>query len=359
MVRDLWHFPRLRLAQQVIGMFDTNLSSALIFFAPRRMGKTEFLNKDIQPIAKKQGWYTFYFSFLDAGTDIQEEFVRALVEFAEKIGAIKAGLLSHIQKIGGEVAGVKGSLELRKPELIQYNMKNIISRLADHGNILLLMDEVQILAKNQDNERFVAGLRTALDLYKDNVKVIFTGSSRQGLRDMFSQASAPFFHFGQNLPFPELGREFTDHLSDVFEKVTRRKLDKKILWDSFLEMEKVPQLARSLVERLALNPDQTINEAKKQLLVDIFNDRAFVEIWGSASKLEQLLLREIAIGFEALFSEQARTTLAKTLGIDELGVPAVQSALRVLQKKHLIGKTSDRSGYFIDDPNFKNWLQNL
>ena len=35
------------------------------------------------------------------------------------------------------------------------------------------------------------GLRTALDMYKDNIKVIFTGSSRDGLRKMFSQADTP------------------------------------------------------------------------------------------------------------------------------------------------------------------------
>ena len=65
MSQNLWHFPRTVLAQQIIGMFDSGLSNALTFFAPRRMGKTEFLLKDIKPYAEKQHWQTFYFSFLE------------------------------------------------------------------------------------------------------------------------------------------------------------------------------------------------------------------------------------------------------------------------------------------------------
>ena len=87
MSKDLWHFPRTMLAQQVLGMFDTGLSSALVFFAPRRMGKTEFLRKDVRPLAEKNNWTTFYFSFLDIGEHVQQEFTHALAQFAENIGA--------------------------------------------------------------------------------------------------------------------------------------------------------------------------------------------------------------------------------------------------------------------------------
>jgi uncharacterized protein len=360
MSKDLWHFPRSDLAQQVLGMFEAGLSSALIFFAPRRMGKTEFLRKDILPYAEKKGWKIFYFSFLDIGERVQEEFTNSLANFAEKNGAIsnKNSILSRVRKIGAEAVGVKANIEFEKSENIS-DMKSIFSSLAEKGKILLLMDEIQVLAIKCSNDQFIAGLRTALDINKDLIKVIFTGSSREGLRRMFSQTSAPFFHFGQNLPFPELSREFTDHLANVFKKVTKRNLDKNLLWDNFLKMDKVPQLARSLVERLALNPNITISEAKEQLLGDVFNDRAFAEIWENSSKLEQILLKEIADGTEAIFSEKQRTIFAKKLGVPNLAVPSVQSSIRVLQRKNLIGKLPDRSSYFIDDPNFKSWLQHI
>ncbi len=123
-------------------------------------------------------------------------------------------------------------------------------------------------------------------------------------------------------------------------------------------MDCVPQLARSLVERLALNPNLSIITAKEQLLNDVFNDRAYVEVWDKASKLEQILLNEIARGTESLFSESTRQKLANLLGIKALTVSSTQSALRVLQRKLLVGRSADRTGYFIDDPNFKRWLLN-
>lgn len=360
MMKDLWHFSRAELAQQVLGMFEVGLSSALVFFAPRRMGKTEFLRKDILPFAEKKGWKTFYFSFLDIGDRVQEEFTSALANFAENVGAIsnKNNIFSRVRKIGAEAIGIKANIEFDESKYLS-DMKFLFSCLAKKGKILLLMDEVQVLTKKETNDQFIAGLRTALDINKDLIKVIFTGSSREGLRRMFSQASAPFFHFGQNLPFPELGKEFTDHLSNIFQKVTKRAIDTDSLWDNFLKMDKVPQLARSLVERIALNPSLTISEAKEELLSDIFNDRAFVEIWEKSSKLDQLLLKEIAKGTEAIFSEKQRIIFARNLGVPELAVSSVQSSIRVLQRKNIIGKLPERSGYYVEDPNFKSWLQHI
>src|SRR5205807_680234 len=136
--------------------------------------------------------------------------------------------------------------------------------------------------------------------------------------------------FGQNLPFPELGKAFTDHLANIFQKATKRKLDLDVLWDVFLEMEKVPQLVRSLVERLALNPNMPINEAKTELLADILNDRAFEQMWDNCSSLEQFVLLEIANDAAAIFSEKTRSEFSKKFEIPELSVAKIQSAIRSL-----------------------------
>ncbi len=357
MSKDIWHYHRKALAQQVLGMFESGMSNALVFFAPRRMGKTEFLRKDIQPLAEKRGWRTFYFSFLDTGIKAKSEFTQAIADFAENNRSQVKGVLSRIKKITGGAAGFKAGIELGPKKKVKMEPKKIIGALAKQGKILFLMDEVQTLAQNKKNDEFIAGLRTALDMHKDNVKTIFTGSSRDGLRRMFSESTAPFFHFGQNLPFPELGREFTDHLGNIFQKATQRTLDLDVLWEVFLEMEKVPQLARSLVERLALNPNMAIKEAKTELLSDILNDRAFEQMWENCSLVEQLILIEIAEDGGEIFSEKTRNKFSKKLGMTELPVAKIQSATRTLARKLLIGRSPLRGHYFIDDPNFKSWIQ--
>lgn len=69
-----------------------------------------------------------------------------------------------------------------------------------------------------------------------------------------------------------------------------------------------------------------------------------------------MLLNEIAQEKNSLFSTETRNRLAKQLGIPELSVPSTQSAIRVLQRRGLIGEQVDRAIYFIEDPNFKTWL---
>jgi len=288
----------------------------------------------------------------------QEEFTLALARFAEKSGVKvnSLGFLKRIKKISGGIGGIEAAIELGDPDIVKTSMKELLEALSAKTKVLLLLDEVQVLAKQESNEPFIAGLRTALDMYKDTIKVIFTGSSRDGLRRMFSQANAPFFHFGQNLPFPELDRAFTNHLAIQYKVVTKRPLSKDQLWDIFLEMDRVPQLLRSLVERIALNPHDDIDELKTQLLDEVYDDRAFAEAWDDCSLLERLILLRIASGSGALFSQQIRVEFSKKLGVTLIPVSSIQSSLRTLLRKSMVGRLPERGEYFIEDPNFKSWI---
>lgn len=357
--KDLWHYPRQDLAEQVLGMFDSGLSSALVFFAPRRMGKTEFLLKDIKPTASKQHWSVLYFSFLDATANATEAFTLALLEFATEIGSLKSEKLrNRIKKISVGAIGIQAGIEFKDSRQSQLALKEIMSELAKHNKkILLLLDEIQILSHNEKNREFIAALRTFLDINKDNVKVIFTGSSREGLRHMFSKSDAPFFHFGQNLPFPEFEKNFIEHLSKVFYKATSRNIDTQKLWEIFVELGKIPQLIRSLVERLILHPNITLTQAKNELLEDITQDREYVSIWENITLLEQLILKTIVLDEKAIFSENMRSKFAKTMGIDTLQVSTLQSSIRSLQKKNIIVSSTERGIYYVDDPNFKSWIK--
>ena len=353
---DAWHFPRTELAKQVLGMFDSGLASSLTFFAPRRMGKTEFLRKDIMPLAEHNGWRVFYFSFLDAGAHSEQQFIDALTSFAQKDGFISkaSNLLKSIGKVSGEVAGVKGEFELGTQQT-NNSILTAIERLAQQQSpVLLLLDEIQALAGNA-HKSTIASLRTALDTDKDRIKVIFTGSSREGLRKMFSASNAPFFHYGQNLHFPELSRGFTDHLAENYQRTTGRSLDQEELWAAFVDMHRSPQLARSLVERLALNPQFSIEFAKQQFVLDIASSRDFHGLWDSLKPVEHFLLIAIAQDQPELYSSTFRQQLANRIGVNEIPVSTVQSALRSLTRRQVIFKP-DNSIYEIEDSLLKEWI---
>ncbi|MDO5542959.1 MAG: hypothetical protein Q4F77_06575 [Acinetobacter sp.] len=355
-INDPWHFPRTALAKQILGMFDSGLASSLTFFAPRRMGKTEFLRKDIRPLAEQLGWRVFYFSFLDAGLHSEGQFIAALDQFSQHTSLIsKAGSwFKNIGTVSGKIAEMKAEINLAQGE-VHSSILASIQKLAEQGKpVLLLLDEIQALAGSK-HKATIASLRTALDMHKESIKVIFTGSSREGLRQMFSVSSAPFFHYGQNLPFPDLGKAFTDHLADIFFQTTQRHLDKDILWNAFVDMQRSPQLARSLVERLALYPALNIESAKTQLIADTMGHRDFRGRWNDFKPLEQFILKAISSAQVELYSSQFRQQLAEAIGVENISVSNVQSALRSLSKKQLIFKPENGT-YEIEDALFKEWI---
>src|SRR5690606_40418867 len=110
---------------------------------------------------------------------------------------------------------------------------------------------------------------------------------------------------------------------------------KEILWCAFLDMKQSPQLVRSLVERLALNPMLAIDFAKEQLIADTMGYRDFSGLGGEFKLLEQLLLKAIAESQVELYSIQFRPHLADSIGVDSITVSNIQSALRSLSKNKL------------------------
>ncbi len=355
-----WHFSRLALAKQVLGMFESGLSTALVFFAPRRMGKTEFLLKDVLPLAEEQGWLVCYHSFLDTSKSAETEFTQSLLQINQENSFLNRSkhAVQKIKTLSGGVFGLHGSIELEKISADSISLKDILTQTSKQTPLLLLMDEIQALTQsNEENLPFITALRTILDVNKDRIKVIFTGSSREGLKKMFSAKEAPFFHFGQNLSFPQFGSEFTEHLAKQYEIITQKSLNQKALWEAFEEFGRMPQLIRALVERLILQPALTIQHAKIELLEELAHDRSFETNWHNLTSLEQVILIEIAAKNQKLYSEETRQRLAEKLGLRHVPVSSVQSAIRKLNKNTIIGRTLSHGEYFIDDPNFQDWIR--
>lgn len=341
---DIWHYPRTTLAEQVLGLFNSNLSHALTFFAPRRKGKTEFLLKDIAPLAKEQGYQVFYFSFLD-NANAHSRFIYELNAFSKGTIAKALNRLSSV-----EIQGIKAEMA----QMGNDDLLHALSTLSGQGKpTLLLLDEIQALA-GASHYPLIASLRTALDTSKDKIKVIFTGSSRENLRKMFASSTAPFFHYGQNLTFPDLDKGFTDHLAGVFYHTTKRDLDNGELWQAFDEMNKSPQMIRALIEKLALNPSLDIATAKDELLSDTGASNDYLASYHALTALQQHLLTHIATGQGEPYSTATKEQLSEKLGV-EIGTPAIQSAIRSLSNKGLLFKL-DNGVYEIDDPFFKDWL---
>ena len=112
---DPWHFPRPDLAAAYLQAFDLKLSSARGLFARRRMGKTEFLRRDLLPAAAERNYLVAYTNLWDKRSAPDEALVSALAEALEPHGvrAVLAKLGSPVRKLKAtaRIAGAEGSLE--------------------------------------------------------------------------------------------------------------------------------------------------------------------------------------------------------------------------------------------------------
>lgn len=353
--QDTLYFPRTDLAKRLLVNLREGITHAITLFAPRRMGKTQFLLKDVKPIAEKMGFNVFYFSFMDQATsNSNAAFFQALTDHLSEMSSGKNLLLEKLQSI--EFFGV--GVELNESKALEpISVSQIINEWVKNSQkpILMLLDEIQELARMKNSDALVRSLRTGLDRHQEQIKVIFTGSSTNGLRTMFNDNKAPFFHFAHALDFPNLDRRFTDFLADIYQQRTGKIIDKEGLFALFEQANFTPLYLRAIVQDMILNPDLSLEEAATYRFSQI-NQHSGIEItWKALSELERQMLILIAQGNTGLYSADIRQSIADKLGINTLSTSTVQGKLRKLQRADLI--TRDSGGNLkINNSHIQMWI---
>lgn len=160
---DPWHFARPELAQAYLNAFALGLTAARGLFARRRMGKTEFLCKDLLPAAVENGYLVAYTNLWDTATpDIAV--VSSLAEALEPRGlrAVLTALGKPVRKLkaSASVPGVaQGSIEAELSQLdvdSAATMREVLHQLDRQKKpLLLVIDEAaakslqQLLLRHQ------------------------------------------------------------------------------------------------------------------------------------------------------------------------------------------------------------------
>jgi hypothetical protein len=88
-LKDPWLYPRPKLAEKYLKVFDIGLIVAQGLFAKRRMGKSEFLEKDLLPAARKHSYLTAYVNLGDARKHLASSLIAALTLSFEPRGMAK------------------------------------------------------------------------------------------------------------------------------------------------------------------------------------------------------------------------------------------------------------------------------
>src|SRR5690349_13093322 len=109
-----WHFARPKLARHYLDIFHIGLVSALALHARRRMGKTEFLLKDLAPAALKRGYSVGYCNLWVEDQTPLDALMGAMTQMsapARLAAKMRETLLAPISKIklGGTATGYGGA----------------------------------------------------------------------------------------------------------------------------------------------------------------------------------------------------------------------------------------------------------
>jgi hypothetical protein len=363
---DPWHYPRPELAAKYLQVFDVGLTSARALFAKRRMGKSEFLEQDLIPAARDAGYLTVYLNLWDARSQPAPAFLAALSRALRPTGlgklakTLKRPLKSI--KASAKVAGMaEGSLEaeLGGTEAAATPRLTELIRSFDKPNrrMLLVLDEAQVLAESAHTD-LAHSLRASLDGRKQNIKVIFAGSSEATLRRMFGRSTEPFYNWAPLEPFELLGEEFVRAMVVKVNRLSRYPLAQKDALAAFEALKRTPEFFRRYLSRYLAYADLGSKAALLDTEAHVFNDANFVSTWHRLLAADRELLRLIVSGVTDLFSESSRGRLGAALGLNEAVAKNVpQQSLRRLQDADLVLRM-DYGDYRVQDDALAEWLRN-
>lgn len=359
-----WHFARPALAKAYLQLFDLGLTSARGLFARRRMGKTEFLKKDLIPAAQAHGYVAVYTNLwdleIDPATALISEFSQVIKP--KGLNNIWSNLKLPIKKItaAGKIPSIgTGSiaLDLSEDKKIIGTLLMETMKIFDQTKIkmILVIDEAQVLAY-EENSYFAHALRSALDIRKERIKVIFAGSSETTLRRMFGVPSEPFYNWAPLEPFELLDETFVEAMVNQVNYISKFPLPLADALIAFTELKNTPEFFRRYIEHYISNPVEGSHAALAATKNKVFNDDNFKRQWDALLPADKVVLSMTAKGISDLHSAAAMTQLGSILGIgDSVNKNTIHNAIRRLINKNIITKIQ-HGAYQFEDEAFADWV---
>jgi hypothetical protein len=364
---DPWHFARPELAQRYLQTFQIGLISAQALFAPRRMGKSEFLEQDLIPAAQKSGLLTAYLNLWDAREHPRGALISALARAGSPRGlsVLIKKLKAPLKKVkaSAKISGIaEGSLEaeLTEDPRIAGPALSELLRSFDRADrtLLLVLDEAQVLASPVHSD-LAHSLRAGLDIRKHTIKVVFAGSSESSLRRMFGRATEPFYNWAPIEPFERLGAEFVTAMTHKVNQLSRYPLSERDALRAFEALKRTPEFFRRYLQRYLAYAELGPRAALDDTVTHVFNDSGYRTAWGRLLPADKAVLRALAQGVNDLHSLPARNRLGEELGLGKAApLDTPKNALRRLQKDELVVKL-EYGHYQIQDEGFIEWLRQL
>ena len=361
-----WHYARPELAEHHLKAFDLGLISATALHAKRRMGKTEFLVQDLTPAARAHGYVVGYCNLWQEEQEPAAAIAEALAACAipqRALAKVRAKLRTPVSSLkqSGKVGGIaEGGAELGFKAAAKDHMTQLRAALKafdqSRNRGLLLIDEAQILADKR-HQALEKALRALLDTRKDQLKVIFTGSSEDRLRAMFGAEDKAFYNWARVEPLPLLGEAFVRELTRRANALTTVKLKVSDTLKAFDVFKSVPELFRRFLSQYLANAFEGVDFAIDKCKQSIYIEDGFAARWDRMLPADRLVLQWVATGGELdLHGAKSLASMGRLLRLGRRADRSVpQNALKRLRERQILIQ-SDIGLYRFEDETFKDWV---
>jgi hypothetical protein len=352
-------YPRPELAKHYLDLLLDRPQTALSLFGPRQIGKTTFITSDLSARASSKNIRPIYVDLM-AATDKLEAINGALREALytlktrrsqEKVRGVKA------LGIGVDFETAPSAPASPDPgQQLQHLVADVL-RQPQVDRILLLLDEVQELARPRDGEQAMKAVRAVANKHKADGRVLLlmTGSSKEGLTRLFAAHGQPSFGLAERQDFPVLGRDYVEHVveraNEPRSRAHKLKVDEFV--EAFATMGHRPADLEAFVGHVATYNVADVVGAVPAFLQSRYPADMLEQRFSAMTPLQRILLAEIATGATELTGQKMLHAVAKQLGTS-VTPGGIRKALTSLPADIL--SNPQRGMYVILDPIFATWL---
>ncbi|MGR5366918.1 ATP-binding protein [Photobacterium damselae] len=338
---DPWFYHRPSFAQHLVGMCKDTLFSRMVYLGTRRIGKTYFFLNDLSPELLKNGILPIYINMWGNKSAPHAEFIQQLSSVLHEIkneGMVKRLLNSEIQKfaIGNQIGKVE--VEFTAKSASDNEIKDIKAMIDDVVNgagnkkVVFILDEFQHLSTSSAFDNFLYALRTVFDVYGARITVIFTGSSRTGMRAAFEDDQVPFYQSAQVKEFPVIDDGFIDHCVSRLHEVYGMDVNRLELLDFWHEIDHSPHWIINLMRELISN-QWSLSRAIAFIREAIKTEESHNEIINGLTSTDKAVLLLLHAG-KGIYSESSQAFIKRVGGRATKG--SAQSSERKLVSKSIV-----------------------
>ena len=368
-------FPRTAMAKELVQAlrgrsFLGDAHNGLFLAAPRRTGKSTFLQADLTPALQAEGVVVVYVDLWadtrrDPGALIAEAIGRELQEHL--------GIVARAAKSAGLDKVKMGGLEVDTSRIGKIDGLTLTEALrllheTARQPVALIIDEAQHALTSDEGETAMMALKSARDQINRpgavNLMLVMSGSDRDKLLRLVNSGGAPFYG-SQVQNMPPLGRDFIDHCALLIEaqRPDLAPVNRQQLHEAFEGFGSRPQFFMAALGKvlsplagLQIRFEAAMNAAA---LEQQAQDEAQMDADFEALKpLEQAVLwRMLEQGprFRPYDAEALRFYAARTAGA--VTVAQAQKAIEALRQQTptLVWKSA-RGEYALNDLSMQRWF---